>query len=227
MNEPCVVKSLKHGITLILNPDIPFNELIFFIKNKFSNMAKFFGNSKLILRIEGRALSNEELIAIIKAIEDNTEIDILYIDEGDNLRDKRMVGLTDRFYFEKIDQNAKIITENLKSGDTVTSETSLIILGDIKKNSSAVARGNIIVYGSIEGECYAGYDKNPNAYIVSMDIDSDEINIGGTLGKASYERKKKIFSHSDFLEPLITYIYDNEIHTEPLKNGALKERIIH
>ena len=46
MSQAVVIKSNKYGINLILDKDMPFQELLTAIKEKFQESEKFFKNAK-------------------------------------------------------------------------------------------------------------------------------------------------------------------------------------
>ena len=79
MSQPVVLKSNPHGINLILDDRIPFQELLDEILHKFKESDKFFKNARIALSFEGRELSQEEELAIVDLISRNTSIDVVCI----------------------------------------------------------------------------------------------------------------------------------------------------
>jgi len=71
-----MIKSNKYGINLVLDPNIPFVELLKDVIEKFKASEKFFKNAELAISFEGRKLSEEEENRIIEAITENTTIQI-------------------------------------------------------------------------------------------------------------------------------------------------------
>ena len=68
MSQAVVIKSNKYGINLILDKDMPFQELLTAIKEKFQESEKFFKNAKMAISFEGRTLTQEEEYQIIETI---------------------------------------------------------------------------------------------------------------------------------------------------------------
>ena len=66
MQDGIVIKSSKAGMTVILNPDLPFPDLLASIAKKFGDSARFWGNAQMTLTLEGRPLSAEEEFQIVK-----------------------------------------------------------------------------------------------------------------------------------------------------------------
>ena len=156
-NDPVVLKSNKYGLSLQLDATIPFEDLVRAICEKFAASADFFGETSMILETFGREISTEEGLIIIQAIELNSKIKIILLNENNQYKDTRMLGEIDRFYTDEIFENAKIIRGSVTKTDEITSDSSLIILGDVKSKASVRAKGNIIVLGCLDGSCYAGY----------------------------------------------------------------------
>lgn len=58
-NNPVILKSNKHGLTLQLDPTIPFEDLVRAICKKFAQSADFFGETSMILETIGRDITAE------------------------------------------------------------------------------------------------------------------------------------------------------------------------
>ena len=65
MSQSVMIKSNKYGINLVLDPNIPFVELLKDVIEKFKASEKFFKNAELAISFEGRKLSEEEENRII------------------------------------------------------------------------------------------------------------------------------------------------------------------
>ena len=68
MKNSVVIKSFPSGIVLHLNPDIPFEEILSDVEDKFRESSAFFKDAKMALSIKDRVLSNEEEFQILGAI---------------------------------------------------------------------------------------------------------------------------------------------------------------
>ena len=55
-----IIKCNKYGLIVILDKDLPFEELLKDIEDKFKESAKFFKNAKMAMTIRGRVLSQSE-----------------------------------------------------------------------------------------------------------------------------------------------------------------------
>ncbi len=222
MKELCTIKSSPHGLTLVLDKEADFKTLIIEVCRKFADARDFFGETNLVLRVEGRELSGEELLVLVEAIEMNSMIHILLIEENDELKDVKMARKKEKFYFDRFYQNACIHPESVKKDDSLSTENSILILGDIQKGGSVRARGNIIVCGEIRGSASAGCEGENSAYIAAVSFDSSEISIAGHSGEM-LKPKKSFFSPKKQEEPSVVALWEGTLLKEPLSGGIIKK----
>ena len=64
MQNPVVIKGNKAGMTVYLDPALPFTELLEAVKKKFRETARFWGSAQMTLTLEGRRLSPEEEFSV-------------------------------------------------------------------------------------------------------------------------------------------------------------------
>lgn len=72
MQNPVVIKGNKAGMTVYLDPALPFTELLEAVKKKFRETARFWGSAQMTLTLEGRRLSPEEEFSVVNAITENS-----------------------------------------------------------------------------------------------------------------------------------------------------------
>ena len=81
--DSVIIKSNKHGLILILDDQIPFEELLLQVELKFKEAAKFFRNVKMSITFHGCVLSRDQEKQIIQTIVENSPIHILCIIDGE------------------------------------------------------------------------------------------------------------------------------------------------
>ena len=222
MSDPVILKSNKYGLTLQLDPTIPFEKLIRKVCEKFAASSDFFGDASMILETVGRELSGEEGLILIQAIELNSHIKVILLNENNELKDTRMLGQIDRFYADDIYENAKIIRGSVMKSDVVESDSSVIILGDVKSKACVRAKGNIIVLGNLEGSAYAGYPDNSGCYIVAGVLSSKNIQIGQVTGDIQIQEKWSLRVRKNTNEPMGITVWNRELLAEPISSGLLR-----
>ena len=68
MKEAVVIKSYANGINMILNDEMPFDDIIQEIEYKFKESKSFFGKANVALSFEGRLLNYTEELSILDTI---------------------------------------------------------------------------------------------------------------------------------------------------------------
>ena len=89
MQDGIVIKSSKAGMTVILNPGMPFAELLASVAKKFGDSARFWGSAQMTLTLEGRSLTPEEEFQIVNTITENSQLQILCLLDTDGERNDR------------------------------------------------------------------------------------------------------------------------------------------
>ncbi len=221
--DTVIIKSNSNGLTLLLNGEEDFKEMIKDICVKFAETRDFFKESEFVLTVEGRTMSPQELAIVIEAIELNSDVRIKMICNEDVLKDTRMLQLTDRFYFEDFFTNAKIIPGSVKQKEEVTSDSSIVILGDVNRGARVEAVGNVLIMGEALGSISAGKGGDNRCYIAANYFDTDELEIAGVSG--DMKRKKGFLSGIGRVttEPQAVFLWDGALLMEPLSKGVVKQ----
>ncbi len=223
MNQPVSIKGVKSGLVLKLDKKKEFSELIPLMQEKFSTSAAFFGKSKMVLSIEGRAVSDEETQSILKIIEDDTELEIIAVVTENAAAEKKLrenAGDILKLH-EEIDElshknseiekmlaefqsalngnTAEIHIGTLRSGTTLDVAGSLILLGDVKPGATVTAGGSIFILGALKGNADAGAYGDSTAFVMALDMDPLQVRISDAM---AISQDKEIIKHAKkFLRP--------------------------
>ena len=221
-NNPVILKSNKYGLSLQLDATIPFEDLVRAICKKFAESADFFGEASMVLETFGRELTSEEGLVIIQAIELNSKIKVILLHENNEYKDIRMLGQIDRFYKDDIFENAKIIRGSIYKEDIVESDSSVIVLGDVKSKATIQAKGNVIVLGNLAGHVFAGFPDNSGCYIVAGQLTSKDVHIGNVTGEVNIQEKWSLRVRKNQEEAVGVTVWNKELLCEPISSGLLK-----
>ena len=198
MAQTVMIKSNRYGINLILDPDIAFTDLLKAIVDKFKESEKFFKGSKFGISFEGRTLSAEEEQKIIDAITENTTIEILCIVDNNEENAEKTRQQIEAYYEEVEKQYAKAMKSQgefyrgiLRSGQVLENEASITILGDVNPGAKVISGGNIVVLGSLKGNAHAGAYGNSDCFILALEMDPLQLQIGSLLAKSPDKQKPK------------------------------------
>lgn len=178
MRNSVVIKGSKSGLTVILHPDLPFEELYQAVAFKFRESARFWGAAQMTLSFEGRHLSPEEELRMVDAITENSEIQILCLLDTDGERIARSEkALTERL-MELNGRTGQFFRGSLSAGDVLESEASIVVIGDAGAGSKVIAKGNIIILGELNGAVHAGAGGNDQAVAAALTMAPSQLRIG-------------------------------------------------
>lgn len=222
MKTSCMIKSNSKGISLLLDSEVEFEALVYDICELFAKSKKFFNKDNVVLSLEGRSLTAKETLVIIEAIELNSNVKISYILDNSQIKEAKTIGALDRFFFEKIDENAKIIKRPVRQKETVKSDTGILILGDVKKDATVIAAGSVFVMGTVHGNIRAGEPDLSSACIVAENFASKTATIGGVT-KDINVRYRGFKTAKQLREPVVVRLLHGVFHAEPLSSGLITQ----
>lgn len=78
-----IIKSNPHGLVLNLDSEMPFEELLAAVADKFKRSAGFFKNATLALTFRGRVLTKEQEQQLLDVIVENSGIYVICIVDED------------------------------------------------------------------------------------------------------------------------------------------------
>ncbi|MFG6328590.1 MAG: septum site-determining protein MinC [Lachnospiraceae bacterium] len=219
MDGTVVIKGFKAGIMLVLNPDASYETLKKDIAEKFRASAAFFGETAKAVSFKGRDLTDEQKMEIVDIIQANCRLSILCIMEDDPQIEAAFQKSLERKLMEQDYSNTgQFYKGNLRSGQVLDVETSIIIIGDIKPGAKVISKGNVIILGSLKGNVYAGAAGNANAFVVALDMRPVQIRIADTIARAPDNPEKAAGNQTK-----IAFLDDGNIYIEPLDKDVMSD----
>ena len=229
MSQAVVIKSNKYGINLILDKNMPFQELLTAIKEKFLESEKFFKDAKMAISFEGRALTQEEEYQIIETITENTSISIICIVDNDEAHADMVKQQIEAYYDSVAGREGEFYRGTLRSGQVLESVSSVVIVGDVNPGAKIISQGNIVVLGALKGNAYAGAAGDSNCFIVALEMDPIQIQIGDILAKSPDNKKikprrlRRKEKNPVSAEAQIAVAKGGNIYIEPITRGSLMD----
>lgn len=191
MSQTVIIKSNKYGINLILDPDISFTDLLQAVIKKFEESEKFFKNAKLAISFEGRRLTQEQEFKIVDAITEHTSIQIVCIVDNDEKNAEKMKQQVDAYcqavenqYAADMGTQGEFYKGTLRSGQTLESNGSITVIGDVNPGAKVIAGGNIVILGALKGNAHAGAFGDQGCFIFALDMNPIQIQIGELIAKS-------------------------------------------
>ena len=223
MEQQVNLKSNRYGINLILNENLPFEELLDAIILKFHESDKFFKNASIAITFSGRHLSTEEEIRIIDAITEQTSIHIICVLDSDEQKELDTKAQIEEFLRRQEESTGQFYKGTLRSGQVLECESSVVIVGDVNPGAKIVAKGNIVVLGSLDGNAYAGAAGNSESFVAALHMNPIQIKIADVIGRSEDKSPlERLRGRKKQLEPQVAYIKEEAICIDVMKNGMFE-----
>lgn len=236
MSQSVQIKGTKSGIILVLDESVPFEVLKGEIAEKFQEASSFLGKHKMGLIIRGKNLSESEQEEVVSIIVNNSDLSITcIIDEQSTTERLFNIEKEEKALEEKsaslesqeeaisaavasaYDNTALIYTGNLRSGQDISCEQSVILLGDVKPGGSVTSYGSIFILGELRGNAFAGAGGDREAIVMALKLDPLQVRIADAIAispdaekgpKIRFKKKKLVNSEN---EPEVAYIDNGHI----------------
>jgi len=216
--EGFLLKSNRYGLTLILDPDIPFDILLSRIGEKFRQSERFFRNAQMALSIRGRQLTQQQESAVVSAITDNCRMHIVCLMEDDPNAEEEARQALIRVLSAGAANEAEIVRGSLRSGQRAESGKSLLILGDLNPGAEAVSAGDVIIMGCCMGTVRAGVGGNREALVAAVVLKPKELHIADKGAVSAITKRSDSGEYAP--DPQLAYIADDHLRIEKLGKDA-------
>ena len=243
MKSTVMIKGTKSGIILVLDDTVDWESLKQDVANKFQETADFLGNSKKAISFQGRELSLEEQKEILEIIRQNCNLQIMCVLEEDEKKEAAFAkAVSDAEEKENIapksvnqelnalagNNSGFFFKGNLRSGQVLDVETSIIILGDVNAGAKVISKGNVIILGALKGNVFAGSAGNEDAFVVALDMMPVQIRIADVIARSPDEKPEKMGKKKKNRiklekETKIAFLEDGNIYIQPLEKDVLND----
>lgn len=222
MDENAVTfKGTVNGLTIILKQNADFDEIINSLLIKIDSAGKFFRGAKLAVRYRGRSLNEEEKNTIFELLKNKSGAQILSFDEdksepkvapkSNGNTSERNNQIKKYTYFKGIEEGVtKFYRGTVRSGQLITFDGNVVILGDVNPGAVIEATGNIIVMGLLRGVVHAGSDGNKEAIVAALGLNPTQLRIGDIITRPPDDGK----GVGTNLIPELAYVKDDKMFVE-------------
>lgn len=226
MKNAVRIKNTSGGMTVYLDAEMEFEQLLSEIGKKFGESAKFFGNVQTVLSLEGRELSEEEEAQIVDVITLNTQLDIVYLLDKSQpvVEEESKQEVVVETVKELIPRNERVVFYKrcIEAGEIIRADKDLVIFGNVSEDAVVMSTNSIYIFGGLYGEAYAGIDNGDDYVIAAMDFMPEKIGIG----RHEHQGKKvsRWIKKSAF-DSKIAYVKDKKIITDQITKELLNSLV--
>lgn len=220
MKDAVVIKSYQNGISLLLNPESSFEEILEEVTTKFAESKGFFGDARMALSIDGKELNDGEQLMLVDTIRSHSNIQIICVVGKDEATEQYFIKALEQVdrHLAKEDTGGQFYKGTLKNNQVIETEQSIVILGDVYPGSAVISAHDIIVLGGLYGEAYAGGNGEEGHYIVALEMAPERLTVGDFKYKSSKPAKWGI---KPKIQPQIAYVKNDKLVLESLTKELL------
>ncbi len=223
MKNPVIIKSFANGLSIFLDKDMPFDELVKEVGLKFKESAHFFKDASMVISFEGRTLTDAEERELINTISDNSALRIVCIMGKNEETNKNYVKALQKVSEHRttMENAGQFYKGTLKDGQILETENSIIVLGDVYPGSCIISNKDIIILGGLYGQAYAGGNGEDGHFIVALEMSPEKLKIGDFKYKTSEKQSK--WSIKPKVQPKIAYVEDGRVIIESITKDLLND----
>jgi len=213
-------KATVNGLILIMNENDDFQDIYDQIEKKMDSAGKFFKDASIIVKYRGKKLSayEEEKIRELMAGKTGAEIKGFEYDpqEVQQTRSDYVAQTGNKFSIKKFcffnginEGQTKFYRGTVRSGQLISYDGNLVVIGDVNPGAEIEATGNVIVMGSLRGVVHAGADGNREAIVVALNLEPTQLRIADIITRSPDEKENK----SAYI-PEIAFVKEETVYIE-------------
>ncbi len=134
-------------------------------------------------------------------------------------------------YEENLDEESKVlhdepeslptlyIRKTIRSGQSISSDGNIIIIGDVNPGAEVIAKGDITVWGILGGIAHAGSDNNSYAKIRALKLNPVQIRIGDIFARRPDTVNMPFIQKTSVYTPEEAFAYKGSIVIRKIHEG--------
>ncbi|NDL67947.1 septum site-determining protein MinC [Anaerotalea alkaliphila] len=219
MKDAVLIKGNQHGLSVVIEPDTPFQDVKEAVRRKMSAGRQFFGNAQVTLTFEGKSLEQKEKEELLGVIQENSQLEIICLVDEDERRLAEKMLFLKAAQKEADESGAIFYNKTLRSGQELETDRGVVILGDVNNGAKISAGGNVVVLGNLKGFVHAGTRYPDKAFVVALHMQPMQIRIGQVMGRSPDSGGMEKTGY----DPKIAFVEDDRIVIEQITNTIYKE----
>ena len=203
MRNPVGISMKKNEIVIRISEKATYEETIECLNKKIPALKKLYKVEKTPICVTGKILKNKEIEEIKEIITKEIDVKVNF----DSPKELGLHGIKKAFEKEIENSETKFYKGNMRSGQKIEFEGSLVILGDVNAGAEVLAEDNVVILGILRGMAHAGAKGNKEAIIAAASIESAQIRIADIVKEI--EREDNVEDTREI--KTYAYVEENEI----------------
>ncbi|MDD2553268.1 MAG: septum site-determining protein MinC [Desulfotomaculaceae bacterium] len=188
------IKGTRNGLLILLDPNRDYEEIRQTLMSKMESARGFFKGAKFSISQGPNEIpikQKDELVNICRQyglIPNTDKAALVRIMQKERKTSEAARGSTK----PEIGEAALMVRRSLRSGQRVTYEGHIIVLGDVNPGAEVISGGNVMVIGNCRGMVHAGAGGNRLAKVIARRLNPTSLSIAEN--KLSPEISKSMVS---------------------------------
>ncbi len=221
-----VFKGTPEGITVVLDSEAQFEEIVESFKVKLEQSKQFFKGSKISVRFKGRPLTKFQQDELVQLLANQNVLNISFIHQFEE--EEEQCSKDSLWIKEQLQTTGGSLTHFhfgiVRSGTHIDYTGNVVVLGDVNPGGLITAGGNVIVLGSLKGKVHAGLDDScENPFVVSQLMNPIQIGLGSVIAQTP---KGESFGDKNGKDLQIAYLNNDTMYVDILDAKSLKHMLM-
>ena len=216
--EAVSIKGTQDGLIIQIEETAGLSEMIAALQKKLTQAKGYFDDAKVALEFSGKSLSETEKHELLEVIRRYSKMEILSVGDHDKNEApilKEKVTELSHLLAAAQKKGASFHNGTLRSGQSLSVDTAIVILGDVNNGAIVNAGSSAIILGKLRGVVNCGLADKPNAFVFALEMRPTLLQINNVYGR--FENEGEAGG-----DPMIAYIHAEQIAIEPLSHSLSK-----
>jgi septum site-determining protein MinC len=192
MRELISIKGGKEGLRLQLDEAAEWAHVLLALREHLDQGGSFFAGARLLVDVGGRALSEDQLAAVLALMEQhNLRPELLAATTRESRNVARAAGLHTRMATDttlkaagvETQGDALLLRRTVRSGQVVQHHGSITLIGDVNAGAELIAGGSVVVWGRLRGLVHAGALGDNSAAICALELRPTQLRIASLIAR--------------------------------------------
>lgn len=172
------IKGNREGLTLLIDDDVPFEEVLIELNDKLQSTERQVNEPIVSVKVQAgnRYLDKSMRNKLEKMIEENNHFKIEAMESNVVHRDEALRW--------KDESEIKVESRVVRSGQVLSVNGDLLLIGDVNPGGKVMATGNIYILGNLYGIAHAGYKGNQHTFIAASFMKPTQLRIANYISRA-------------------------------------------
>ena len=192
MRYPVGISMKKEEIIIRISEQATYEEALECLNKKVPALKKIYQSEKKPIIVTGKILKNKEMDEIKEIIASNIDVKVSF----DSPKTLGLYGIKKSFKKEIENSDTKFYKGNMRSGQKIEFEGSLVILGDVNGGAEIIAGENIVILGVLRGLAHAGAKGNTKGIIAANRIECPQLRIANIVKEMEKEEIEQEYKYA-------------------------------